>query len=188
MLECGPLRAAGMPPYSHLLSEPGKLATDPRSQELAQLRDIHLPEAIGWWPPAYGWCLLVVLLIVGLVIVGVFLRRCYLNGRVLRQALRLLADYRQEYEENSNSELSASRVSELLKRVALVRFPRAEVASLQGESWILFLNNTSRGLDFNSVRKELLEIPYQPPKECELHVLFDMARKWIRQRRAPCLN
>ena len=22
------------------------------------LRDIHLPEAIGWWPPAIGWWLL----------------------------------------------------------------------------------------------------------------------------------
>jgi cbb3-type cytochrome oxidase subunit 3 len=26
------------------------------------LRDIHLPEAIGWWPPAIGWWLLAILI------------------------------------------------------------------------------------------------------------------------------
>ena len=26
------------------------------------LKDIHLPEAIGWWPPAIGWWLLAVLI------------------------------------------------------------------------------------------------------------------------------
>ena len=26
------------------------------------LRDIHLPEAISWWPPAIGWWILAVLI------------------------------------------------------------------------------------------------------------------------------
>lgn len=28
---------------------------------LAQLRDIHLPEPIGWWPLAIGWYILIAL-------------------------------------------------------------------------------------------------------------------------------
>ncbi|MGB4246521.1 MAG: DUF4381 family protein, partial [Pseudohongiellaceae bacterium] len=31
---------------------------------LSQLADIHLPEPIGFWPPAPGWWVLLVLLLV----------------------------------------------------------------------------------------------------------------------------
>ena len=31
------------------------------------LRDIHLPEAIGLWPPAFGWWILVGAVLVGMV-------------------------------------------------------------------------------------------------------------------------
>ena len=32
------------------------------------LRDLHLPEAIGWWPPAPGWWFLALLALTGLVL------------------------------------------------------------------------------------------------------------------------
>ena len=160
----------------------------PKSQELAQLHDIHLPEAIGWWPLAPGWYVLTLLLIILLVTVIFLMSRYYLNGRARRQALRLLMTYQQSYPKQANSQLSAARVSELLKRVALVYFPRAKVASLQGEAWIVFLNDTSKGLDFNNVRQELLEAPYQPVMEHDLQLLFNQARAWISQRRGSCLN
>ena len=160
----------------------------PKSQELAQLHDIHLPEAIGWWPLAPGWYVLTLLLIILLVTVIFLMSRYYLNGRARRQALRLLMTYQQSYPKQANSQLSAARVSELLKRVALVYFPREQVASLQGESWLTFLNTTSNGLDFNCVHTELLEAPYQATIDCDLHNLFIVARAWISQRRGSCLN
>ena len=160
----------------------------PKSQELAQLHDIHLPEAIGWWPLAVGWYLLAFLSIMVLVAVIFFFYRHYLNGRARRQALRLLTTYQQAYPTVVDSQLTAARVSELLKRVALVYFPRAKVASLQGDAWIAFLNSTAKGLDFSHVQKELLEGPYRPMKERDLHLLFSMARTWIKQRRGSCLN
>ncbi len=162
--------------------------TAPQAQELSQLRDIHLPDSIGWWPIAPGWYLLVIVSIVALMSVLFFLNRYYVNGRARRQALRLLAMFQQQYERDANAQLSAARVSELLKRVALVYFPREKVAGLQGESWIAFLTNTASGLDFNCVRTELLETPYQPMMDCDLHRLFTVARAWINQRRGSCLN
>ena len=162
--------------------------TSPKAQELAQLRDIHLPDAIGWWPLAPGWYLLAIILFVALITVIFLGGRYYLNGRSRRQALRLLVTCQQQYQRDANSQLSAARVSELLKRVALVYFPREQVASLQGESWITFLNTTSNGLDFNCVHTELLEAPYQATIDCDLHNLFIVARAWISQRRGSCLN
>lgn len=158
------------------------------SQELAQLQDIHLPEAIGWWPLAPGWYVLAALLLV-LVMGGCFFFvRSYLNGRARRQALLMLTTYQQQYQQEMNNELTAARISELLKRVALVYYPRAEVASLTGNAWVQFLNSTAKGVNFNIVRQDLLETPYQSMKDCDLQPLFNMARIWIEQRRGPCLN
>lgn len=159
-----------------------------KAQKLANLRDIHLPESIGWWPLAPGWYVLALLLIVLLIVIIFFVSRYYINGRARRHALRLLTHYMQEYQHNRNSQLNAARISELLKRVALVYFPRKDVASLNGAEWIAFLNDTSKGLDFNRVRTELLEIPYQPIIKHNLLPLFEMARAWISQRRGPCSN
>ncbi len=170
------------------LPQAGKLMTAPKADALAGLQDIHLPEPIGWWPPAWGWCVLGLMLMVGLIALGLYIIRRYINGQKKRQALRLLKSYRQEYLDKANSQLGAARVSELLKRVALVYFPRMSVASLNGEAWINFLNTTSKGLDFECVKQELLEIPYKPPKKCDLELLYSLAFKWISQRRVPCLN
>ena len=160
-----------------------------KGNELSQLRDIHLPEPIGWWPPAPGWTILAIVTLVVLIVGLIFLIRHHVNGRARRQALCLLDTYQQQYREHQvNSQVMAARLSELLKRVALVYFPRDKVASLQGESWIVFLNGTSKGLDFNAVQRELLELPYQPEVACDLQPVFGLVRTWIRQRRGQCLS
>lgn len=161
------------------------MASAPIAQELARLRDIHMPGAISWWPLAPGWYLLAFLLIVLVLTTVYLLARFYRNNRAKRHALRLLATYQQQYQTNANNQLSAARISELLKRVALVYFPRAKVASLQGDAWIAFLNATAKGINFEHVRTELLEAPYQSDLSLDLNPLFQMVRTWIRQRRGP---
>ena len=161
---------------------------DPKAQALAALRDIHLPHAIGWWPLAPGWYALAVLFISLSTLVIVFVARSYVSGGARRQAQRLLTEYQQQYLQDAHHQSAAARVSELLKRVALVYFPREEVASLQGEAWIVFLNSTAKGLDFSGVRIALLEAPYHAANDCDLEPLFRLARSWITQRRGRCLN
>ena len=39
--------------------------------EQIPLRDLHLPEAIGWWPLAPGWWLVIAIALVG---IGYFIR------------------------------------------------------------------------------------------------------------------
>ncbi|WP_242602164.1 DUF4381 domain-containing protein [Legionella nagasakiensis] len=161
------------------------------NQALAQLRDIHLPSPIGWWPLAPGWYVFILFAIAMLGMVMIFLWRSYLNGQARRQALRLLSAYQQQYEREKNAQRISACISELLKRVALVYFPRKKVASLQGDAWISFLNETGKDVDFSQIRSQLLELPYQHKmviKESDLSLLFNMAKKWINQRRKACLN
>ena len=153
---------------------------------LAKLHDIHLPAPIGWWPLAPGWYFL---LLLGLILIALdiyFIRRQYIHGQAKRQALKLLEMYEQTYRREQNSQASSMKVSELLRRVALVYFPREEVASLQGEAWLEFLNKTSKGIDFTKLRHYLLDIPYQPATDIDLQPLFQSAKAWIKQRGAPC--
>jgi len=159
-----------------------------KDQALAQLKDIHLPDPISWWPLAPGWYGLMVLslfLISGLVY---FFHKKAVYSRPKKQALQLLATYKQTYEQERNSQLTSSCVSELLKRVALVYYPREQVAGLQGAAWLEFLNGTSKGIDFNSVASMLLESPFKTAETIQLHPLIIKAEFWIKQRRKPCSN
>jgi len=48
---------------------------DQGADPLAQLRDIHIPDSVSWWPPAPGWWGLVVIIFVAMVLVWLWRRR-----------------------------------------------------------------------------------------------------------------
>lgn len=153
------------------------------SPSLATLRDIHLPDPIGWWPLAPGWYGLMLFVVALLCLVIFFGYQAYQYRMPKRQALRLLTQYQKQYVLDHNASLACTRVSELLKRVALVYFPRSQVAGLQGDAWLHFLSQTGKKLDFFTVRCELLEAPYCSHTEISsLSTLFGLAAHWIRQR------
>ncbi|OGV48973.1 MAG: hypothetical protein A3F46_03470 [Legionellales bacterium RIFCSPHIGHO2_12_FULL_42_9] len=158
------------------------------SDPLAQLRDIHLPALIGWWPIAVGWIGLFFIIIVFSLLILFYSRRYYQRGRARSLGLRLLMQYEKDYQQGASSQIISTQISEILRRVALVYFPREEIAGLQGELWLNFLNKTGKGVNFNEVRECLLVLPYQPDRPAKLDRLFLCAKKWIKQRSGRCLN
>lgn len=97
---------------------------------LDNLHDIVELEPISlWWPLAHGWWVLLGLVGVGLL-VGLWRYARYWGRNAYRRyALKELDQLE-----------SPTALPVLLKRVALVAFPRAEVAPLSGQPWIDFLN------------------------------------------------
>lgn len=160
----------------------------PNPQELAQLKDLHLPEPISWWPLAPGWYGLILLSLFVLISLLYWVRQRVRHARPKREALLLLVSYKKAYEKDPNSQLMSAQLSELLKRVALVYYPREKVAGLQGAAWIEFLNSTSRGIDFNAVADLLLEAPFKGEETASLYPLISRVERWIKQRRKPCWN
>lgn len=159
-----------------------------KADPLAQLKDIHLPNPVSFWPLAPGWyvVLLLVLLAVLFVAYRIYKRHCYALAK--KQALALLASYQKRYEKEHNVPLTSARISDVLRRVALVYYPRQEVASLHGDAWLQFLNQTSKGIDFNPVREMLLDAPFKAEDATNLKPLFTRAQRWIKQRSVPCSN
>ncbi len=109
---------------------------------LQQLKDIHLPERISSWPWALGWYVLLALILLCMSWVSFWIYKRHLHARAKKKALSLLDTYVHEYEKNQDAQWMSAQLSELLKRVALVYFPREEVASIHGEEWVFFLTKS----------------------------------------------
>lgn len=143
------------------------------------LRDIHLPEPLGWWPPAIGWWLLLALVL--LLLGGLYLihRRKH-RITPARLALQALGTLENDAAIPPREKLQA--LSALMKRVALSSTaPRTDVASLTGAAWLQWLDETAGTTDFSQgPGRFLLDLPYRPaPTEAELADLSRLCREWL---------
>jgi hypothetical protein len=149
--------------------------------DLSQLRDIHLPAQVSWWPLAPGWWLL--LAAVGLAVAGLlwWWRRRH-NNRWRRQALQEIGRLRA----SPRAQDSVIALSVLLRRVAISQFPRHQVAALNGDAWLAFLDRTlGAGQEFMSdVGHMLSTAPYVQDAQIEaktMHALFALSERWVRK-------
>ncbi|HSO83152.1 DUF4381 domain-containing protein [Thiocapsa sp.] len=156
---------------------------------LAQLRDWHLPDPIQWWPPAPGWWIsATVLLAVLLWVAGVRWRRHRRRGAAARSALRELAVLRETARADGDTRVFVAALSRLLRRFALARFPREQVAGLTGDAWLSFLDATGGGEGFRrGPGRALADLAYgatgagEPPPNPD--ALVELAETWIRANR-----
>lgn len=150
--------------------------------DLSQLRDIHLPAAVSWWPPAPGWWLLLAIILLALAGAWLLYRR-YLRNQWRRSALAELSRLRNESQLLTSS-LIVAELSVLLRRVAISRFPREESARLNGEPWLAFLDRKQAGeARFNSAAGHLLiTAPYAPATAIAPELmaqLISLCEDWI---------
>ncbi len=86
---------------------------------LAQLRDIHLPEAIGWWPPAPGWWILTLLLLVSTTFTIRYLIRRRRQRYFRREARGLLTQCWTRYQLKSDHRQFVEDLFTLIRRAHL---------------------------------------------------------------------
>ena len=122
------------------------------------LRDIHLPEAVFWWPLAFGWWLLVGLV---LIVAGFFAVRFYATRRH-RAARRGLKDAVEALRAGEEPVFCAQQVSTALRRFAMtMNQDPARVAGLVGEGWLAFLDSCWEQTGFSrGAGRLLLSAPY----------------------------
>ncbi|MEJ2347295.1 MAG: DUF4381 domain-containing protein [Gammaproteobacteria bacterium] len=145
--------------------------------DLSQLRDIHLPAPVSWWPPAPGWWgVLALLLLVGALAYVVYIRRR--RNRWRRTALSELDGLRDAAPEQMLRGLSV-----LLRRVAVSRFPRRDVAALTGEAWLAFLDRSlGDGTAFQSgAGRVLISGPYTSDVQVDGASLLALCEHWIKR-------
>ena len=149
---------------------------------LSQLKDIHLPKPISWWPLAPGWYILAALIII--LCAGVIIyflkrkRRHQIRGKALQHLQTL------QKQELDDSEY-VSEISVLLKRCALGYYARKEVAPLTGTAWLNFLDEKGKTEEFSEgVGQVLLDSAYKPSVQVNRDSLHKLVEAWL--RRQPC--
>ena len=126
---------------------------------LGNLRDIHLPPEPGLWPLAPGWWTVAA----ALALVAALLARRYLRRRMLRVALREADHLVAIWQSDADPVELARRLSQLLRRYALWRFPQERVGGLAGRAWLAFLDERGGNGEFaDGVGALLGTLPYRP--------------------------
>ena len=140
-------------------------------EALSQLRDLHLPDAPGWWPPAPGWWLLAIAAIALAICLYLALKRHSRRKRLmrpLREALTELNACNQSLTSRALVPmLYLDRINGLLKRLLVHGYGEKQLAGLSSEAWtralIDFLRRSSQSNTGIRLETSLLgEFRYRP--------------------------
>lgn len=150
------------------------------------LRDIHIPEAIGLWPPAIGWWILAVLIPLTL-----YLSYKLFKHLTRKTALKAVKKHIKALEINTelDDKQKLIELSSLMRRTAVAIFPKEDAASLTRDEWLDFLDNKQSNTSFNTeIGQLLIDAAYRKsPDLNELNALFDLCANWINQQKEPKL-
>ncbi len=144
------------------------------------LRDIHLPAPASWWPPGPGWWLLLALIIGGGLVIWYWRRRNGGQLRLRQLALQELQRIEGRFGQHDNERQVLENLSMLLRRIALSRYPREQVASLTGARWLQFLDGVTGADEFSKgPGRVLAEGPYNPALAANIPDLIEICRRWL---------
>ena len=151
--------------------------------ESLPLRDIHLPEAVSWWPPAPGWWLLLVLAGVAIAAVLILIRLRQ-RKRLKRAALAELETIRGQYQQTHDTTELVRSLSALMRRASISFQQRRDTASLTGERWLRHLDATAVRKNFEQgTGRVLATAPYQPDSRLatvDSDALLSLCEDWLR--------
>lgn len=147
------------------------------------LRDIHLPAAIGWWPPAPGWWILLAVLCAA----SAFALWRYRSHFRERAALRALRRAREALDSGEIPVECVQRISMVVRRFAMSVAAGEPVAGLTGERWLRFLDSRwDRNAFAEGTGRLMIYGPYAPPERVgrdDVGALNDLCIEWISSQR-----
>ena len=152
----------------------------PAENPLSNLKDIHLPPAVSFWPPAPGWWFLTILFVLLTFFCCRWLWRRHKRQRPKTDALLNLKTLQNQYNKNNNALATLRNLSQLLRLAALSFYKQEEVASLHGLAWLEFLDKTGQTMEFTQGAGKIFGTQvYQQKPDFELDTLFLLVKKWV---------
>jgi len=139
---------------------------------LAALRPLHAPPPVGWWPPAPGWYLALIIAATTIYLIYRYYK-CMAPKYAALKELELLNTNRNTIDQ------PVAVLNQLLKRYALACWPAETVAVLSGQAWLDFLDAHGGNGQFSHGPGRALQFaPYQK-QPADPDQLIALARRWI---------
>ncbi|MBS4774164.1 MAG: DUF4381 domain-containing protein [Proteobacteria bacterium] len=145
------------------------------NDNLPELRDIHLPDGVSAWPPAYGWWVILA------GILGILLA-AWLFSFLRKKSKKLYALHLLRNIHCNNTLDSAVQMSIILRRICVFKYPAA--ATLFGREWIEFLNSKCKSKLSGKTAELLMNAPYiaekgAPFSSADVIRLRQFCQAWI---------
>ena len=166
------------------LPPPEELEKLPLYDLIPLLDDVHLPEPISYFPatPIWTWIFWMAALFA-----AIFLYKAW--KRLQRERYRKVACHELERIADTSGPAYVMKVSQILKWTALAAYPRKRVASLDGEDWLRFLDETYGGTGFvEGMGQTLASSQYRRKADANDHALGALAKKWIKTHRREVIS
>lgn len=155
-----------------------------QQQLLQQLRDIHTPDPVGWWPLAPGWWILIALVLIATVSLLLVAIHRHRRNAYKRQALESARQYFAQYQRSEDTVNYLEQMSQLLRRVLLCIGEREETAKATGEQWVALLNRYGNSPLTQETSNALALELYRPNPRADVTALNKELTNWIRSHRS----
>ena len=146
------------------------------------LRDIHLPDPIGWWPPAPGWWVVGGLLLFLVFTLIHFWRRRLAWRRSPAYIARCeLSKLQSAWREHGDTHRLAREVSVWLRRVGMSMRTRQQAASLTGARWWRYLDELAGETVFSDGGggRLISDAPYRASADIDAQQLMVLCERWL---------
>jgi hypothetical protein len=146
------------------------------------LKDLHLPEAISWFPPAIGWWLLLILVPL-FIAISYWLYKRLTRKTALKVAKQQLMSIKISTKDNA---YKLAELSALLRRVAISVSPREQTASLTGRAWLAFLDSSMKQQPFSTgAGRCFADAPYRCTvlTNVEISQLISLCEDWLKAQK-----
>ncbi len=115
---------------------------DELQDALKDLRDIHEPDPVSFWPPAPGWWIVLLLFILLPFFIRWWLKK-KMRPNFKKMANQELKNITSNYGVQRNDDKTAIELALLMRKVLVATDQRNEVAGLIDEEWLTYLDKKS---------------------------------------------
>ena len=154
---------------------------DTTSNETIELGQLLEPEPVGFSFSTPGWHIIAVIVIILLLVFFYQWVSQYRKDAFRREAIKSILLIEKRYKEKQDANC-VNDILVVLKLVAIESFGRENVAQLNGEDWLLFLENKADKTPFGNYSEQISQFvnkEIEVPKN-DVERIIAISKRWIK--------